>query len=263
MLLGEAPGGRVVVGDWESVGDAVSVALGVGAPVPVPDTVCVAVALAVGVCVPVGEQLGKLLPVAEAVAPGDNGGDAELDSVGEGLDVGEAVKAPVPLPVGEGLLVAVGLGDCVLLLLLLCETLPVLLGDAPIVSDGVGDTESVELPLKVLLVVGTAVRELVAVPLCVTVALGVIGPLPLLLSELEPVLEEEAPIVRLAVGETVLVLLPLTVVLADTDPVLLPDCVAVPVGEEEGDKELVGDAVRETVPVLEGLAPVVIEPVTL
>ena len=129
--------------------------------------------------------------------------------------------------------------------------------------DDVGLCERVELPLSVEVGVAGGVPLLVAVgelegvpdPLCVGV--------PVLLSEVEPVLEEEAPSVTEAVGENDMVLLLLSEALAVTVAVPLEEGVAVPVGVEEGVAELVGDAVMETVPVAEAEAPRVMEAVGL
>ena len=65
------------------------------------------------------------------------------------------------------------------------------------------------------------------VPDCVEELEGVLVPLPVavteLLSELLPVLEEEAPTLSEAVGEKDRVLLPVIVLLADADPVPVLD----------------------------------------
>ena len=126
-----------------------------------------------------------------------------------------------------------------------------------------GDTETVLLAVSVEVEVDVAVPLFVAVgeldgvpvPLCVAVEEP--------LSELEPVLDAEAPTVTDAVDDADTVLLPLIVVLAVTFPVPLPDGVAVPVGVDEGVTGLVGEAVTEIVPVLEADAPAVTEPVGL
>ena len=143
------------------------------------------------------------------------------------------------------------------------DALPLLEEETPLVREAVGDTELVLLAVSVEVGVTAGVPLPVPVevldgvpdPLCVAVAEP--------LSELEPVLEADAPDVRDAVGDADVVLLLLTVVLAVTFPVPLEVGVAVPVGVAEGVAELVGEGVMDMVPELEAEAPIVTEPVGL
>ena len=143
------------------------------------------------------------------------------------------------------------------------DALPLLDAEAPLVTEAVGDTDTVLLAVRVEVGVAAgvpllvAVGELDGVPELVCVAVAE------LLRELEPVLEADAPDVRDAVGDADAVLLLLTVVLAVALPVPLPVDVAVPEGVGDGVMELVGAAVMEIVPVLEADAPAVTEPVGL
>ena len=79
--------------------------------------------------------------------------------------------------------------------------------------------------------------------------------MPLLLSEMEPVLEALAPELREVVGLADRVELPLCVLLGVLAPVPVPDCVPLPVGVPLGLWLAVALLLSEMEPVLEALAP--------
>ena len=121
-----------------------------------------------------------MLPVLEGEAP------LVREAVGEALVVeliesdveGEGASVPVPLEVGVPVDVPEGVRDAVALLER--DTLPVLLADAPGLSEAVGEAVTVLLAESVVEGVGAAVPvpETVGVP--VAVGLGVEGGVPLL-----------------------------------------------------------------------------------
>ena len=194
--------------------------------VPVTDGVPVWVAL--GVILP----LNELLPVLEGEAPELSAAvgvtlivvlaDKVVLAVPEGVNELVPVEFPVPVEVGvwlgEG--VAVSVGEVVAVLLR--ELLAVFDAVAPKLSDAVGETLMVELALKVLLpdtdVLG------VGVPVPVTDGVPVPGGVgvSLLLSEMLPEIEGEAPLLSEAVGERLTVVLSATVVLGVSSAVPKP-----------------------------------------
>ena len=111
------------------------------------------------------------------------------------------VGEPVAVPVGVWLLVP----------LLLSEVLPVFETLAPVVSELVGDVDTVELALTVVLAVTDAVPVPLGVGEPVAVPVGVWLLVPLLLSELLPVFDSLAPSVSEPVGDVEIVELPLNV----------------------------------------------------
>ena len=117
-----------------------------------------------------------------------------------------AVADPVPVGDCEALCEGVAVG--------LSEMLPVLEADAPALSEPLGDSVVVLLPLSVEVGVTAAVP--VEVPVGEMVAVGEAVPLgvPLEDSEVEDVLEGDTPRVRLPVGDWDTVVLALTVLLA-------------------------------------------------
>ena len=207
----EAPVERVAVGEVDTVEVTESVVLGVGQaePVAVDAEVCMGGELRVGEGVLLLDS--ELLPLLEGVVPlvSEPVGDADsvelVDVVVEGVvggvavleeevlavllaeapadreavdeedtvelleRVGEGVNDPVlePLPVGEPVGEELGGGGGVPLLK--SELLPLLLALAPLVSEAVGEADSVELAE----VVGDGVSELAPVPVPVGVGVGV------------------------------------------------------------------------------------------
>ncbi len=115
--------------------------------------------------------------------------------VGAVVVVGVLEAEAVGVPVGEGVGVAGGVA------LLEREALPVLEGEAPLVSEAVGETLMVELAESVALGVKGAVPVPLGVGEGVPMGEGVGGGVPLLDSELLPLLEGVAPIVSEAVGD--------------------------------------------------------------
>jgi hypothetical protein len=71
----------------------------------------------------------------------------------QGVCVGEPVCVPLPVPLGVGEPVAVSVGVWLPLPLLLSEVLPELEAETPMVSDAVGEADTVELALTVELAV--------------------------------------------------------------------------------------------------------------
>ncbi len=197
----DAPVERVGVGEVDMVGVAEGVVLGVEEAVPVPEDVGE----------PVGEELGvgggvlllesELLPLLEGVAPLVSEAVGEAEAVELGEVVVEGVKDPVPVhvlvgvPVGEGVSVVGGVAA------LDKEVLAVLLAEAPAEREAVDEADTVVLQERVV----EGVKDPVPVPLTVGEPvgeeLGVGGGVPLLESELLPLLEGVAPLVSEAVGE--------------------------------------------------------------
>ena len=112
-------------------------------------------------------------------------------------------------------------------------------GDTPAVSEEVGEAEIVLLPLTVVLGVIDAVAVPDVVPETVGEGLEVPVPVSLLLNELLPVREDEAPEVSEEVGEKESVLLALRVEEGVGPAVLVPDVVALAEGVPLGDCDAV------------------------
>jgi hypothetical protein len=165
VLEAEAPLVREGVGEALTVELAESVEEGVKDPVPVPLEVGVPVAVPVGVALGVALLERELLPELEGEAP------AETEAVGEALvvvvvlTVVEGVRLAVPEPLDVGVPVAVELGVGGGVPELDRELLPVLEGEAPLVSEAVGEAlvveleESVEEGVGAAVPVGAAVRN--------------------------------------------------------------------------------------------------------
>ena len=158
-----------------------------------------------GVAKAVELPLSELEAVLLGEAPAVREAVGEVDTVEEALKVVVGVGKPVAVLLDVGVPDCVGLGVgaplTLPLTLPLNELEPVLLADAPTVSDAVGEADCVEEALGVVLGVSAAVP--VPVPVCVMVklALGVCVAEGEPLKELEPVLEGEAPGVRGGVAE--------------------------------------------------------------
>ena len=105
----------------------------------------------------------------EGDAPNVKDGVGDNEGVELPLTVLLAVMDEVSVPVCVG--VGLDVGDCVIVAVVEedKEKVGVMEGEAPNVRDAVGDNESVELPLTVLL----GVIEEVSVPVCVGVGLEV------------------------------------------------------------------------------------------
>ena len=168
-------------------GDPVGVCVGVGAAVALPDCEALPVALALA---PVESEL-----VGEAVAVED--AESVVDEVGKGdcvaLDVGD------PVPLVDTVCDGVALLDK--------DVLPVFDGDAPAVSDAVGEALSVELAEMVEEGVGPAVPLLLPVGVPEEVAEGVDAGVMLPERDTLGEVEELAPLDSDAVGEEDSVLL--------------------------------------------------------
>ena len=147
---------------------------------------------------------------------------------------------PVSLPVPDDEGVWLGEVDAVsvgvVVGLLLSEVLAVYEAEVPIGRDEVCEALIVELALRVLLadteMLGVSAPVLVTngVPILEGVAVGVPLAVPLLLSELLPVMEESAPELRDVVCDTLTVELAGTVLLAVIEQVPVP--VGVPVQKQ-------------------------------
>jgi hypothetical protein len=228
-LVGLADEVRVVEGDEPVDSDAV------GVPVPevvaVPVVVVVGGAVALPDCVPVLVAEGDAPRVNEAV--GDTLVVVEALTVDEG--VADAVSVPDPVVVPVALLVGVceGVADP------LREVEPVLLADAPVEREAVGEALSVLLAEVVEEGVGAAVAVPVPVSdgVCVPVPVWLDVPLPF--SDTEPVMLAEAPEVRDAVGDadTVVDALTVEVGVGAAVPVTVPvgEPVELPVGDGDGE----------------------------
>ena len=163
---GDTPGGRDAVGEADRVLLPLSVEEGVRAGVPVP--------LAVGLCVPDGvgvaggvALLDRLVePVLEALAPLESDAVALVEVVLLALTVLVGVLLLVLVP--DVVAVALGVCDavCEAVTLAVSDTLPEFDALAPLLNDGVGEAEVVELQLSVELDVMLPVPEevLVGVP---------------------------------------------------------------------------------------------------
>ena len=271
--LGDAPGGSGGVAKPDRLVLALSVELGVEAGVPELVGVGLAVAVPLGVCEALTVPLWEALPVTEADAPRVSGGVGEGESVELPLIVGLGVEAADREPVGVGVPELVGVGEGLADTVALREFELVLEGDAPAASDGAGEAEMVELALVVALGVTDAVAVPDVVPDEVGEGLGVSVPDPLLLNELLPVREEEAPGVSEDVGEGDRVVLPLMVDDGVGPAVPVPDAVALAEGVPLGDCDAVCVLLRELEGVREldapgvrggvGVADVVLEPLSV
>ena len=271
VLEGVEPGLSDAVGEGLTVVLPLTVELGVFAAVPVPVPVPVPDGVPVGVGVAVLELLSDALPELDAEAPVVKEGVGEALTVLLADTVVLAVPEDVPVPVGVLAPVEVPVGDVVAVMLELKEMLPVLDADAPVVSEGVGEALTVLLADSVVLGVPGGVGVPVPEPLPVLVVVGVwlgegvpesVGDVvALLLSELLPVLDADAPVVRDGVGEALTVELALRVLLADTEmlgvgvPVLVTEGVPVPDGVPVGVTLGVALLLNEILPVFEGEAP--------
>ena len=213
--------------------------------------------------------------LAEAPALGETVGDSDTVLLPDSVVLGVLAGVPVAEAVGVPETVAVGVGGGEAELD--HDVLPVLLAEAPRVTEAVGDCVSVLLPVSVEEGVLSAVPvpETVGVPVAVAVTVGGGEEEPL--SEVLAVLLAEAPSVREAVGDADTVLLADRVVLGVPGPeavalgvgVPLVLAVAVALGVALGlaprDRVAVGEAVTvlladsvevgetEPVPVPEGL----------
>ena len=105
-------------------------------------------------------------------------GEALVVELAESVLEGEGAAVPVPLEVGVPVDVPEGVRDAVALLER--DTLPVLLADAPGLSEAVGEAVTVLLAESVVEGVGAAVPVPVLVGVPVAVGLGVGGGVPLL-----------------------------------------------------------------------------------
>jgi len=227
------------VGDAEKVLLPLCVVEAVMEPVGVPEGEGLAVAVPLGVCGALAVLLCEALPVMEADAPKVSGGVGEGERVELPLTVGLGVEAADGEPVGVGVPELVGVGEVLADSLALSELELVPEGDTPAVSEAVGDAEMVELALAVVLGVIDAVAVPDAVPETVGEGLEVPVPVSLLLNELLPVREDEAPEVSEEVGEKESVLLALAVDEGVDPAVLVPDVVALAEGVPLGDCDAV------------------------
>ena len=234
MLLADAPSVTDAVGVTVTVVEPLNVVEEVGEGVPVPVPVAVIVGVAVPVPLSVLVPLKELEPVLEADAPDVSNGVGDELVVLLALRVDEGVFDDVPVPEPVGVLVTLPVGVCVGVAVALKEAEPVLLADAPIVTEAVGDV------LKVVeaLVVEVGVTDAVPVPEPVPVEVGVpvlVGlAVRLLENDGDPVLEAEAPGVSDGVDEVLAVELPLKVVVAEIDAVPMPVLVGMSVGVPVG-----------------------------
>ena len=235
VLDADAPAVTEDVGDTETVLLLLTVELAVGGGVPVDEGVGVTVGVPVLVCEGVAELEREALPLLEGDTPLVRDAVGEDDCVLLPLTVGLAVAAPVPLPVGEAVLVGEEEGVEEPVSEAVMETVPVLEAEAPRVTVAVGLEDTVPLPLSV----EEGVKDGVPLPVAVGEPDGV--PVPLcdgvaqLLRDWLAVLEGDAPAVTEAVGDEERVLLPLAVVLGVNG--------GVPVGERVGELEGVPDPV--------------------
>jgi len=262
-----APGLREAVGELLKEALRLRVLEGVEAPVPLP--LCVGVPE--GEAVPEEEaellSVPLLLPLLDALAPGDSGGVPLALTVllplwvVEGVPLAVGLLLPVPLTVEEGEDVSGGVA------LPLRELLPEFEAEAPAVSEALGDPEAVEEPERVEEGVGCAVEVpeleelLVGVPELVGLADGVSDAVGVTEREDDQELlaefEAEAPAVMEAVALALTVLEELRVLEGVTEAVPVPVLLELEVGVGE---ELTGGVpllLNELLPVLEAEAPAV------
>ena len=211
----------VMEGDAPLVNEEVGEKLTVDEPYKVEEVVGVGVAVADEVGV--GVDSADTDPVPEVLGLEDTEGVFEGDAPFVKLGVGEELTVLLPLKVVEGVIdavpVPVELGVPVLLevavpveeRLLVVEGLPDTLELAPFVSEEVGEEDNVELAERVV----EGVIDAVLVPELVGVTVeeeeGVCVPEELEVRELLPVFDADSPFEIEAVGDTVIVLLPLKV----------------------------------------------------
>ncbi len=261
VLEGEAPLVSEEVGETLTVDDPVSVEVVVG--------------LGVGVTEEVGVGVGSADtdPVPEVLGLEDTEGVMEGDAPTVKLGVWEALSVLLPLTVDDGVATGVTVPDKVGVPVLdevgvpvaerlaVVEGLPDTLALAPTVREAVGEVVRVVLLLKVEEGVREAVPVLLLVGVAVAVGEGVWVPVGLEDRELLPVFDAESPFEIEAVGDTVMVLLPLGVVeeVMEGELVLLDVGVPLEVGErvmggvEEGEKEALPEALGEDPWVREGV----------
>ncbi len=156
-----APSVNEPVGDADVVELALTVVLAVMDAVPVPLGVGEPVAVPVGDWLLVPLLLSEVLPVLLAETPGVSDAVGVADSVLLAEVVVEGVGGGVPVPLAEGVPEPLLVGVCEEVAVALQLLLPEVLAEAPAVSDGVGDAETVVLALWV----EDAVPEGVPVPL--------------------------------------------------------------------------------------------------
>ncbi len=229
--------------ELEPVGDPVGVCVGEGAAETLPD--CEALPVALGLAPRDSELVGEAVTVEDA------------ESVVDGVDKGEGVALDVgdPVPLVDTVCDGVALLDS--------DALPVLDGDAPAVSDAVGEALSVELAEMEEEGVGAAVPLLLPVGVPEEVAEGVEAGVTLLVSDTLGDVEELAPLVSDAVGEEDTVELPESVLLGVPLGDVVGDGVLLPVGLADGVAAALMLPDREVLAVFEGLAPAVSEGVAL
>jgi hypothetical protein len=213
----------------------------------------------VGVFAPVGLEDRELLPVLEADSPVEIEAVADTVSVLLPLNVEEGVLEAVPVPLEVEVPLDVGVGVAGGVEEAEKEALPEALGDAPWEREGVGERLTVLLPLSVEDGVVAPVPVPLLVGLPVEEGEGDCVPVGLEDKELLPVLEAESPFEMEAVGEAVIVLLPLTTEEGLPEGVPLPLGVAmmalrVEVMEtvEDSLSVALGHSVGDSVPVMEG-----------
>jgi len=193
------------------VGGGVPVPLGVGVLVSVPDGV------SGGVALPERDALGLALEVAPTLS--EPVGETVTVELPETVVVGD--HEPVPVPEGVGVAVEEGEGVGGGVPELDCEILPVLEGEAPLVSDAVGEADTVELAERVLLGVGAAVPVPEGVGVPEVVPVGVAGGVAVLEKDMLGVLVADAPADKEAVDEAENALLPLSVEVGEAETVPL------------------------------------------
>jgi len=203
----------------------------------------------------------ETVPEFEGDAPRVREAVEDIVRLAETVNVVVGVMEAVPVLVAVEDAVGVAVGVCVPVELLEKDTLAELDGDAPIVSDPVGDTEMVVLSLCVV----EGVKEPVPVDVTVDVPVGEgvdeeVGD-KLGVVEALPETEALAPVEREAVGEedTVEVVVSVVVGVMEAVPVLVAveDAVGVAVGVCVPVELLEKDTLAE----LDGDAPIVSDPV--
>ena len=227
VLEGEAPLVREAVGEALTVELPERVLLGVAGEVLVGEPVGEPVGVGVGLCELEGLPVWEALPVMEGETPLVREAEGEVLTVVLPDWVLLGVSDAVPVPVGVGLPVLVAVADLEAVVLPVGLLLPLLEGEAPAVREAVDEPETVLLLDRVLVGEREAVPVPVPEPVGVGVGEGVRDGVPVLESELLPLLEGEAPAVREAVGDPETVLLEEREVVDETESV--PDAEPVPV----------------------------------
>jgi hypothetical protein len=261
VLEGEAPLVREAVGEALTVELPERVLLGVAGEVLVGEPVGEPVGVGVGLCELEGLPVWEALPVMEGETPLVREAEGEVLTVVLPDWVLLGVSDAVPVPVGVGLPVLVAVADLEAVVLPVGLLLPLLEGEAPAVREAVGDPETVLLLDRVLVGEREAVPVPVPEPVGVGVGEGVRDGVPVLESELLPLLEGEAPAVREAVDEPETVLLLDRVLVGEREAVPVPVPEPVGVGVGEGVRDGVPVLESELLPLLEGEAPAVREAV--